>query len=80
MMIGLGVYLPFYMSFSGFLGAMVKVAVDAVQKRRLVNLTPEQRAQREADAQETGLVIASGVLGGESIVGVILAMLAVFAG
>ncbi len=80
MMIGLGVYLPFYMSFSGFLGAMVKVAVDAVQKRRLANLTPEQRAQREADAQETGLVIASGVLGGESIVGVILAMLAVFAG
>lgn len=79
MMIGLGVYLPFYMSFTAFLGAMAKVASDAVQKRRQAALSPEQRAQRQADAQETGLVVASGVLGGESIVGVVLAMLAVFA-
>lgn len=79
MMIGLGVYLPFYMSFTAFLGAMAKVAFDAMQKRRQAGLSPEQRGQRQADAQETGLVVASGVLGGESIVGVVLAMLAVFA-
>ncbi|WP_282209300.1 OPT/YSL family transporter [Parvibacter caecicola] len=79
MMIGLGVYLPFYMSFTAFLGAMAKVAFDAMQKRRQAGLSPEQRGQRQADAQETGLVVASGVLGGESIVGVVLAMLAVLA-
>ena len=79
MMIGLGVYLPFYMSFSGFLGAMVKVAYDAVQKRRMRNLSPEERERRTVEAQESGLIVASGVLGGESIVGVVLAMLAVFA-
>lgn len=79
MMIGLGVYLPFYMSFTAFLGAMAKATFDAVQKRRQAGLSSDQRAQRQADAQETGLVVASGVLGGESIVGVILATLAVFA-
>lgn len=79
MMIGLGVYLPFYMSFTAFLGAMAKVAFDAMQKRRQAGLSPEQRGQRQADVQETGLVVASGVLGGESIVGVVLAMLAVLA-
>lgn len=79
MMIGLGVYLPFYMSFTAFLGAMAKVAFDAMQKRRQAGLSPEQRGQRQAGAQETGLVVASGVLGGESIVGVVLAMLAVLA-
>ena len=79
MMIGLGVYLPFYMSFSGFLGAMVKVAYDAVQKRRMRNLSPEERERSTVEAQESGLIVASGVLGGESIVGVVLAMLAVFA-
>ena len=58
---------------------MVKVAYDAVQKRRMRNLSPEERERRTVEAQESGLIVASGVLGGESIVGVVLAMLAVFA-
>jgi uncharacterized oligopeptide transporter (OPT) family protein len=37
-----------------------------------------EEAQKEAD--EAGLVVASGVLGGESIVGVIIAFIAVAAG
>lgn len=78
MMIGLGVYLPFYMSFTAFLGAMVKVAYDAVMRRRNARLSNEQRAQREKAAEESGLVVASGLLGGESVVGVVIALLAVF--
>ena len=71
MMLGLGVYLPFYMSISTVAGAVVRWVWDRV------------RAARGADtaqAEEAGVVVASGVLGGESIVGVIIAFASVAAG
>ncbi len=74
MMLGLGIYLPFYMSFTAFLGAMAKVAYDAVAKRRRAALAPDERAAAQARASEAGLVVASGLLGGESIVGIVLAI------
>ena len=74
MMLGLGVYLPFYMSFTAFIGALVKVVYDFVCKRRNAHLTDEERAAREKAQAENGLVIASGLLGGESIVGILLAL------
>ncbi len=74
MMLGLGIYLPFYMSFTAFLGAMAKVVYDAVMKRRRASLAPDERAAAQARASETGLVVASGLLGGESIVGIVLAI------
>lgn len=80
MMLGLGIYLPFYMSLTAFIGAMVKVVYDAVCKRRRAKLSPDERAAKEKEQQETGLVVSSGVLGGESIVGVLVAFAAVFAG
>lgn len=67
MMLGLGVYLPFYMSFSAFLGTLVKFAYDRLS------------AGKE-DADEVGIMVASGVLGGESIVGVIIAFASVLGG
>lgn len=81
MMLGLGIYLPFYLSLTAFLGALVKVAFDFARKRRAdkAGLGEEERARRLAALEETGLVVASGLLGGESIVGIILA-LAVTAG
>lgn len=75
MMIGLGVYLPFYMSFTAFLGAMAKVAFDAVMKRRRAGLDPGQREAAERRMQDKGLVVASGLLGGESVMGIVLAMI-----
>lgn len=67
MMLGLGVYLPFYMSFSAFLGTLVKFAYDRLT------------AGKEG-ADEVGIMVASGVLGGESIVGVIIAFASVLGG
>lgn len=58
--LGLGVYLPFYLSATAALGGAVRLIVD--------KLVPKF----EADGK--GTVIASGLLGGESIVGVIIAM------
>ncbi len=75
MMLGLGIYLPFYMSFTAFLGAMAKVAFDAVMKRRRAGLDPEQREAAERRMQDKGLVVASGLLGGESVMGIVLAMI-----
>ena len=71
MMIGLGVYLPFYMSLSTVLGAVARWVYDRVCTARGLDA--------EA-AEETGVVVASGVLGGESIVGVIVALATVAAG
>ena len=75
MMFGLGIYLPFYMSLTAFLGAMVKVVFDAVMRRRRAGLDPQAREEAERRIQESGLVVASGLLGGESVMGIVLAMI-----
>ncbi|MBX9033133.1 OPT/YSL family transporter [Gordonibacter massiliensis (ex Traore et al. 2017)] len=80
MMLGLGIYLPFYMSLTAFLGAMAKVAYDAVCKLRRRGLATEEAASKAKAQGETGLVVSSGLLGGESIVGVLVALAAVFMG
>jgi uncharacterized oligopeptide transporter (OPT) family protein len=78
MLVGLGVYLPFYMSFSSFLGALVKLAYDKVMAARHASLPEEEQRALAEKSQSAGLVVASGVLGGESIVGVIIAFVSVF--
>ena len=69
MMFGLGVYLPFYMSLTAALGAGVRWVYERVCAARGV-----------ADSEEKGVVVASGVLGGESIVGVVIALASVMGG
>ena len=78
MMIGLGVYLPFYLSFSAFLGCLAKWIYDAIAKARYANLSESEQLEAQARKGQTGLVVASGLLGGESIVGVCVALAAVF--
>ena len=80
MMLGLGIYLPFYLSLTAFLGAMAKMAYDAVCMRRRALLPPDEAAAKRKAQEETGLVVASGLLGGESVVGVVIALAAVVAG
>ena len=79
MMVGLGVYLPFYMSLTAFLGSVVKLAYDKWAEHRdaAAGLSAEEKAAKDAAFQEQGLVVASGLLGGESIVGVILAFISI---
>ena len=64
--LGLGIYLPFYLSLTVAVGALI---------RFIVGLIAPKWAKTE-----NGVVIASGLLGGESIVGVILAIVAVVSG
>lgn len=72
MMLGLGVYLPFYMSLSAPIGAAVKLVYD--------KLAGGKARSGELDHNDTGIVVASGLLGGESIVGVIIALITVVTG
>ena len=58
--LGLGVYLPFYLSATAAVGGAIRFAVD--------KLVPKF----EEDGK--GTIIASGLLGGESIIGVVIAM------
>ena len=71
MMFGLGVYLPFYMSFTAALGGLLKWVYDRVAARG---------GSESEGAEERGVVVASGVLGGESIVGVVIALANVVSG
>lgn len=73
MMLGLGVYLPLYLSLTAPIGALVKLAYD-----RLFGKGQSDSAELSHD--DTGIVVASGLLGGESIVGVITALATVVAG
>lgn len=85
MMLGLGVYLPFYMTLSASLGAAVKIAYDRVASIRNARASGNVAANVDTRAdetshEETGIIVASGVLGGESIVGVIIALASVASG
>ena len=75
MTLGLGIYLPFYLSFTAFIGGMVKVAADQIGK--------VFRKGKGSDSEKqggNGLIIASGLLGGEAIAGVIIALIMVCLG
>ena len=80
MMFGLGVYLPFYLSFTGALGALAKVVYDRVCTSRRKGLSTAEQEAARAKSDESGLVVASGLLGGESVVGVVIALASVIAG
>lgn len=60
MTLGLGVYLPFFLSATAFLGGALRFIVNRVAPKF------------EEDGK--GSIIAAGLLGGEAIVGVIIAL------
>jgi len=60
MTLGLGVYLPFYLSATAFLGGLIRFLVNKFASK--------------FEEDGTGSIIASGLLGGEAVVGVIIAL------
>lgn len=83
MMLGLGVYLPFYMSATACAGAAVRAVynrVCAARASRLQGVDAAAAARQAAADDERGTLIASGIIGGESIVGVLVALVSVATG
>lgn len=91
LMVGLGVYLPFHMSATIFVGALIATALQYVPRKRRVkhtNKPTDEPRDRHTDKREQNgdledkreqqnlsILVASGLLGGESIVGVVIALL-----
>lgn len=63
--LGLGVYLPFYISAGAALGALIRLGVEKYARTRGTSI--EQALDR-------GGAIAAGLLGGESLTGVLIAL------
>lgn len=61
MTLGLGVYLPFYLSATAVIGGLLRFILD--------------RTAPKIEKSGVGTIVASGLLGGESVVGVIIALI-----
>jgi putative OPT family oligopeptide transporter len=66
--VAVGIYLPLGLSVPIFIGGVIAWLV----KRRSADLEPAQRTQREG----LGLLVASGLITGEALMGVLVALLA----
>lgn len=60
-MLGLGIYLPFYLSFTACIGGLARFVVS--------------KASPKFEQGSTGTVIASGLLAGEGFIGVVIALI-----
>jgi len=66
MLVAVGMYLPFETSSAIFLGGLLRRAAEAMARR----LPASEKAQTE----ENGTLLASGLIAGEAIVGILLAV------
>jgi putative OPT family oligopeptide transporter len=67
MLIAVGMYLPFYSTAAIFVGGIIKWIHDKYMEKR--NATAEQKTK----AENTGVLISSGLIAGEALMAVILA-------
>jgi hypothetical protein len=73
MLIAVGMYLPFQTVLAIFAGGVVKWIMELVAKRRV------KGDQRKAEAVENrGLLVASGLVAGEALIGILLAAVVAF--
>jgi len=71
MLIAVGMYLPFHTTFAIFIGGFIKFAVDKLAERRI------QTEEDRNTIDNTGLLLASGLVAGEALMGILLAALVV---
>jgi len=69
MLIAVGMYLPFETTFAIFIGGVIKWFADRLIARKSVHKEAKERAEN------TGILLASGFIAGESLTGVLLAIL-----
>jgi len=67
MLVAVGMYLPFATTFAIFVGGMLRWGSDVLAKRRGYN-----NAQR-ARVESVGILIASGLIAGEALTGLVIA-------
>jgi putative OPT family oligopeptide transporter len=72
MIIAVGMYLPFETTSAIFVGGIIKYIVDKIIERKKL---PKENKEK---AENTGILLASGFIAGEAIMGIVLAALVVF--
>jgi putative OPT family oligopeptide transporter len=70
MLVSVGMYLPIETSFAIFVGGLFKGLLDRAAERQKWEKEPRERAEN------TGTLLASGLIAGEAIVGILFAALA----
>ena len=68
--VAVGIYLPLGLSVPIFIGGLIVYLVE----RKSTNLASDKKQQRE----NTGLLVASGLITGEALMGVLIAIIAAF--
>lgn len=71
MLVSVGMYLPFTTTFAIFVGGMIKGLLDLMAARRRHN-----EAQK-ARSENVGILLASGLIAGEALMGLVIAFLAI---
>jgi len=71
MLVSVGMYLPIETTFAIFVGGIFKGAVDWFTNKRKFNAAQKTRVEN------TGVLLASGLIAGEALMGLVIAILAV---
>ncbi|MDP1622085.1 MAG: oligopeptide transporter, OPT family [Bacteroidales bacterium] len=72
MLVSVGMYLPIETTFAIFVGGIIKGAVDLYSEKRKYNEAQKVRVEN------TGVLLASGMIAGEALMGLLIAIFAVF--
>jgi putative OPT family oligopeptide transporter len=72
MLVSIGMYLPMETTFAIFIGGLIKGLLDRVKSRSNPN------ADQEAKIENTGILLASGLIAGEALMGLFFAGIAIF--
>ncbi len=77
MLISVGMYLPFNTTFAIFVGGLIKYIVEKSAKKKFQNESEEVTSGKMTTVENTGLLLASGLVAGEALTGIVLAALVV---
>ncbi len=72
MLIAIGMYLPLHTTFAIFVGGLIRFTIDKMVARRKIGGEVKQ------GVENTGILIASGLIAGEALMAIILAALVFF--
>ncbi|MCX7876392.1 MAG: OPT/YSL family transporter, partial [Melioribacteraceae bacterium] len=72
MLVSVGMYLPLETTFAIFIGGMIKGIVEKVNAKKGFN------DAQKARVENTGVLVAAGLIAGEALVGLVFAGLAFF--
>ncbi|MCX6282041.1 MAG: oligopeptide transporter, OPT family [Bacteroidetes bacterium] len=72
MLVSVGMYLPLETTFAIFVGGLIKGGVDYFSEKRKLNDAQKVRVEN------TGVLLASGMIAGEALMGLVIAIFAAF--